>query len=130
MTPTRLDGILASAVAAGAALRSSPGLTATVGLVLTGGADGDVKVWVHLVDGRPVEAAASAGPDPDVTLTVSAADAGSIAGGTLEPSVAFMRGRLKSAGDNGLVLRLLEASTAPDFGPWLAGITHGAPHRL
>ena len=36
-----------------------------------------------------------------------------MAAGDLDPSVAFMRGRMKTAGDPGLVLDVLAAAAAP-----------------
>jgi hypothetical protein len=50
----------------------------------------------------------------DLTLTLTPDDAGSVADGTLRPSVAFMRGRMKTAGDPGVLLRVLPlADTDP-----------------
>jgi hypothetical protein len=121
------DGILASVVESGAKLAGSPGVTGRVGLVVTGTADGDIKVRVRLVDGRPVEAVPAGGGDPELTLTVTSGDAAAMARGEMAPSVAFMRGRLKTAGDNGLLLRLLAATNRPDFGPWLGGLTTDRP---
>jgi hypothetical protein len=125
MTPS---GILASVVDAGPQLVGSPGVTGSIGLVVTGTAGGDIKVRLRVVDGRPVEAVAAGGGDPELTLTVTAGDAAAIARGEMAPSVAFMRGRLKTAGDNGLLLRLLAATAHPDFGPWLGGLTAHRPH--
>jgi putative sterol carrier protein len=95
-------------------------VTGTIALVVTGTPGGDLKVRIELLDGRPVEIATDPGPDPELTLTVPAADARAIRAGTLDPSVAFMRGRLKTAGDNGLLLGLLAATADPSFGAWLA----------
>jgi putative sterol carrier protein len=47
-----------------------------------------------------------------VTLTASYPDASAMAGGGLDPSVAFMQGRLKTAGDPGFVLDLLASVAA------------------
>jgi len=122
MAADALAGILAAAVATGEVLPVSPGVSGTVAVVVTGTSDGDVKVRVRLVDGRPVGADTDAGPDPELTLTLPSGDAGAIGRGTLDPSVAFMRGRLKTAGDNGLLLGVLAATADPGFGPWLTGL--------
>jgi len=53
--------------------------------------------------------------EPDLTLSVSSVDARLIEEGKLEPSVAFMQGRLKSTGDNALLLELLAWSATADF---------------
>ena len=122
MTPETTSEILASAVAAGPALDTSPGVTGRIALVVTGTADGDVKVAVDVVEGRPVAAGpSSGGPEPELTLTVTSGDAAAMAQGAMAPSVAFMRGRLKTAGDNGLLLRLLATTARPGFASWLDG---------
>lgn len=91
---------------------ASPGPTGTVQVVITGVSDGDGKWYARVVDGVVAESALGVRPAPDVTLTVSSADATAIAAGALDPSVAFMQGRMKTAGDPGLVLDLLAAAAA------------------
>jgi putative sterol carrier protein len=112
--------LLAAVVARGGALAPAEGVTGTVAVVVTGTTGGDVKARVRLVDGRPVEAAAGTAPDADLTLTLPVALAAAVAEGSLEPSVAFMRGQLKTAGDNGLLLGVLALTAAPGFAEWLA----------
>ena len=46
---------------------------------------------------------------PDLTLTLPSAIADAVAGGELTASAAFMQGRMKTAGDLGLVLDVLAA---------------------
>jgi hypothetical protein len=53
--------------------------------------------------------------EPDLTLTLSTDDARAVKDGRLEPSVAFMQGRLKTSGDNALLLRVLKWSATPAF---------------
>lgn len=53
--------------------------------------------------------------EPDLTLTLAPADAQAVRDGTLAPSVAFMQGRLKTAGDNALLLEVLAWTTSPAF---------------
>ena len=55
-----------------------------------------------------------------LTLTLSPGDAELIREGLLTPSVAFMQGRLKTAGDNALLLRVLAWSATPAFGAAVA----------
>ena len=50
--------------------------------------------------------------EPDLTLTIGTDDARRIKEGELDPSVAFMQGKLKSSGNNALLLRILAWSTA------------------
>jgi SCP-2 sterol transfer family len=86
---------------------AAPGPTGTFQVVVTGAPDGEGKWHARVDDGVVAESALGARPAPDVTLTLSYADATAIAAGELDPSVAFMQGRLKTAGDPGLVLDLL-----------------------
>ncbi len=51
--------------------------------------------------------------EPDLTLTLGTDDARSVRDGRLEPSVAFMQGRLKTSGDNALLLRVLSWTATP-----------------
>ena len=58
--------------------------------------------------------------EPDLTLTLGTDDARSVRDGRLEPSVAFMQGRLKTSGDNGLLLRVLSWTATRAFSAALA----------
>jgi hypothetical protein len=58
--------------------------------------------------------------EPDLTITISTEDARQVRDGELEPSVAYMQGRLKSTGDNGLLLRILAWTTTAEFAKDLA----------
>jgi putative sterol carrier protein len=53
--------------------------------------------------------------EPDLALTLSPDDARSVRDGELAPSVAFMQGRLKTSGDNALLLRVLAWTATPAF---------------
>ena len=83
---------------------------ATVECAVTGGPDGDVKLHAA---GNDVALGALA--NADVSLTVPYPEAIAIARGELEPSVAFMQGRMKTAGDPGKLLDLLAATATPAF---------------
>jgi putative sterol carrier protein len=58
--------------------------------------------------------------EPDLTLGLSRDDALSVQQGQLPPSVAFMQGRLKTSGDNELLLRVLAWTATPAFQAALA----------
>jgi putative sterol carrier protein len=87
---------------------AAPGPSLTVQLVITGGPGGDVQAHVRIDDGEVAAAAIGGEAAADVTLTAPAADAAAMAARTLDPNVAFMQGRMKTAGDPGLLLELLE----------------------
>jgi hypothetical protein len=84
---------------------------------ITGGPDGEVKLHATGDD------VGSGGlGDADVTLTLPYPEAVGVARGDLEPSVAFMQGRMKTAGDPGLLLDLLAATATPAFRDGLARV--------
>ena len=78
------------------------GLTERVQLVVSGGPDGDV----HL---------GAVGDEPALVLTTTAPAARAMLDGTLDPNVAYMQGRLKTAGDSALLLRLLPGTRSEAF---------------
>ncbi|HET9058930.1 MAG TPA: SCP2 sterol-binding domain-containing protein [Acidimicrobiales bacterium] len=61
-------------------------------------------------------------PEPVLELSISTEDADLVLRGELAPSVAFMQGRLKTAGDNALLLRVLAWTTTSAFAKALASL--------
>jgi len=88
-----------------AGVEQEPGPSGTVQVVVTGASDGDATLT--LADGALARVAPGADATAAVTLTFTRADADAVVAGELDPSVAFMRGRMKTAGDPGLVLQVL-----------------------
>ena len=76
---------------------------------------GDVAWHLTVAEGRVV---AAAGPLPGATVAVTLPydDMVAVVRGELAPSVAFMQGRMKTAGDPGVLLDLLEATARPAYG--------------
>jgi SCP-2 sterol transfer family len=74
------------------------------------------RSWLWSDDGPGAQLTAPQ-PEPDLALALSPDDAQLVARGELEPSVAFMQGRLKTSGDNALLLRVLAWTTTPAFAP-------------
>ena len=95
-----------------------PGATGSVNLAFVVAPRKEVAIHWRYDDGHPVEGAPGAVPEPDLALSMAAADAADVVSGRVEPSVSFMRGRLKAAGDGGLLLAFLESTTAPTFEQW------------
>ena len=81
---------------------------------VTGGSDGDVAVHLVFDHGRLAALTGGAGGSPAATLTLAAGDARAVVGGSLDLSVAFMQGRLKVAGDMGMVLEVLALAATAD----------------
>ena len=92
-----------------------PGLSARVQHEVTGGPDGDICYHWVLVDGRLTESALGGVGDSEVTLTTAWADAVALQTGQLDPSVAFMQGRMKVAGSMSLVMELLPVTNTPEY---------------
>lgn len=68
----------------------------------------------------PVDAEGASADDPDVLLQCTPADIEAIRAGTLDPTVAFMRGTMKMRGDPGLLLQVLPVlarDPSPAFDP-------------
>jgi hypothetical protein len=101
----------------------APGSTATVQVVVGGTPAGDVKFHLTVVDGVVVAAGAGNLPGAEVSLTIPHAEAQAVLAGNLDPNVAFMRGRMKTAGDPGLLLHLLSATAA--WEEWRAAVRAG-----
>ena len=91
------------------------GATVRVQHVVTGGPDGDVAYHLAFEGGRVVDGGPGTDPDAEVVLTTVHEVAAAIAAGDVEPSVAFMQGRLKTEGPTSRLLPLLALTqTAPN----------------
>ena len=94
------------------------GASGTVSLAITAGRGRDVGYHWEYRDGVAGGGAAGVAADADLALTIARDDAWSVLTGEVEPSVAFMRGRLKATGDSGLLLELLESTTTGGYRQW------------
>jgi putative sterol carrier protein len=98
----------------GAELPERPGATARVQHIVTGTADGEVQYVHTVVDGRTDALAFGTDEAADVIFTNTYADAQALAQGDLDPSVLFMQGRTKMAGDMGKVLALMPVTRSEE----------------
>ena len=77
--------------------------------------DGERRYWIRL-DGGSVTVEPGDASEPDVTITQDLATATAMAKRELNPVTAFMTGRLRVAGNTGLLMRLQGAiSQLPDL---------------
>jgi putative sterol carrier protein len=83
---------------------AASGVSLTVQQVVTDGPDGEVAWHVRLGDGS-VEIGPGRAPHPDVVITQSHETATEVGRGSLSPAEAFATGRLKLAGQVGLLIR-------------------------
>ncbi len=90
------------------------GVSGRIACEVTGGPDGEVRCGAVLEDGRLTAWGPGAVDGPELTVTTTAADAAAIQRGELDPSVAYMRGRLKAAGSMSLLLALLSATATEE----------------
>jgi putative sterol carrier protein len=84
--------------------QAAAGQKATIQQVITGG-DGDTHYWITIEDGR-IDLGVGDVEGEDATITQSYDSAAGLARGELSPVTAFMTGKLKIAGNMGLILGL------------------------
>lgn len=76
-----------------------PGASARMQYVVTGGPEGDIKYYWILEEGKLVDSRLGEIDDADFTLTLSYADSVAIQKGELDPTTAFMQGRIRVTGN-------------------------------
>ena len=84
--------------------RAAAGQHATIQQVITGG-DGDTRYWITIDEGR-IDLGVGGVEGEDATITQSYDSAAALARGELSPVTAFMTGKLKIAGNMGMILGL------------------------
>jgi hypothetical protein len=93
------------------------GVTGTITLAIAVAKKKELRLNWCYVDGSP--GPVPAGDEPsDLALTITATDAADIFNGQVEPSVSFMRGRLKATGDGGLLIGFLASTASSGFAGW------------
>jgi hypothetical protein len=105
------------------ALPDAGPVSGTVSLAVAKAPRNEVTVHWAYQNGSVAGAAAGPRPDADLALTMSGSDAATVLSGEVEPSVAFMRGRLKASGDGRLLLAFLRSTTEPSFADFLDRLT-------
>jgi putative sterol carrier protein len=84
--------------------QAAAGQKATIQQVITDG-EGDTHYWITIGDGL-IDLGVGDVDGEDATITQSYASAAALAKGELSPVTAFMTGKLKIAGNMGLILGL------------------------
>ena len=93
----------------------TPGATARLQYVITGGPDGEVRYY-HVIDnGHTVEHALGDDPEAEVTLTSSYDDKMKVDKGELDANAAFMQGRVKLTGNIAKMMALLPLTNKPEY---------------
>lgn len=99
--------------ASAAAITLDLSFDGTVQVTVPGAPGGEFRYHRTYEGGKVTGAGIGLRKDADVALTLPVAEAREVLAGRLDPSAAFMQGRLKTAGDNGLLLQLLAAWSSP-----------------
>jgi SCP-2 sterol transfer family len=99
-----------------------PGASGSISLTVSAGARKEVHLRWAYEEGVAGDGDPTSRPEADLVLTLTGQDAVEVFSGTVEPSVAFMRGRLKAAGDGGLLLGFLESTSTTAFQAWRRGV--------
>jgi putative sterol carrier protein len=84
--------------------QAAAGHRASIQQVITGG-EGETHYWIAIADGQ-IDLGVGDIEGEDATITQSYESAAALAKGELSPVVAFMTGKLKIAGNMGLILGL------------------------
>jgi hypothetical protein len=119
------DDWLKELVASTAARPQVAGASGRISVAVTEGRAELVSYHWSYRDGVPGDGGIGAAPDSDLSLTIGRADAEAVAKGDMEPSVAYMRGRLKATGDGGLLLGLLASTTTDVYRTWRQRVRAG-----
>jgi SCP-2 sterol transfer family len=90
------------------------GLSGRVQCEISGGPAGDVSCYWVFDAGRLGPAGVGRIENPEVSLAVRWDDAAAVQRGDLDPSVAFMQGRLKVNGSMGVMMELLARARTPE----------------
>lgn len=105
-----------------------PGATGRVSVAITDGrgrtsrtsrTGGDLGYHWRYQDGVPGAGGTGVTGDAELALVMARADAWDVLTGQVEPSVAYMRGRLRATGDGRLLLELLESTATDAYRAWL-----------
>jgi SCP-2 sterol transfer family protein len=95
-----------------------PDITGTVSLAVIGPAKREVQVRWQYQAGTAGTSSDDLPSAVQLSMTLSSSDAVEVITGEVEPSVAFMRGRLKATGDGALLLGFLESTTNEAYEIW------------
>ena len=92
-----------------------PGATVRIQYRATGGPDGDVDYYWILEEGRILEAALGSIADADFSMTTAYDDAAAVQRGELDPTAAFMQGKMKVTGNMAKMMALLPITNSPEW---------------
>ena len=92
-----------------------PGATVRIQYKVTGGPDGDIDYYWIVDEGKILDAKLGSIDGPDFTMTNAYADGAKIQKGELDPTAAFMQGKIKVAGNMAKMMALLPITNSPEW---------------
>lgn len=92
-----------------------PGASVKMQYVVTGGPEGDVKLYWILENGKLLESSLGELPEAEVTRTETYEDAMKLQKGELDASAAFTQGRIKVSGNMEKLMALMPLTNAPEY---------------
>ena len=95
-----------------------PGAAGTVSFAVSGGRRQEAGFHWGYAAGKASPGASGIDGSADLVLLLAGDDALDVLTGRVDPSVAFMRGRLKASGDGSLLLGFLKSTVEPGFAEW------------
>lgn len=95
-----------------------PGAEGTVSFAVSGGRRQEAGFHWSYQNGKAAPGVPGVDASAGLVLLAAGDDAIAVLKGEVEPSVAFMRGRLKASGEGGLLLGFLKSTTSPEFAGW------------
>lgn len=99
-------------------LPEAPGAEGSVTLSFVVAPRREVGFHWRYEKGQVTRSAPGPAAEADLVLSLAATDAAEVLAGRMDPSVAFMRGRLKATGDGGILLAFLESTTSGGYAGW------------
>ena len=92
-----------------------PGATVNIQYKVTGGPEGEVDYYWVIEEGKIVDAKIGIIEPADFTMTQTYSDAAEIQRGELDPTAAFMQGRIKVTGSMTKMMSLLPITNSPEW---------------
>jgi putative sterol carrier protein len=92
-----------------------PGATVRIQYKVTGGPEGDIDYYWIIDEGKFLDAKLGPIDGADFTMTNSYDDAAKIQRGELEPTAAFMQGKIKVAGNMAKMMSLMPITNSPEW---------------
>jgi putative sterol carrier protein len=92
-----------------------PGATVKIQYKVTGGPDGDIDYYWAIDEGKILDAKLGTIDAADFTMTNTYDDGAKIQRGEMDPTAAFMQGKIKASGNMAKMMSLLPITNSPEW---------------